>query len=157
MEYLLKYYHLPQSPVCLLLTVYDSWRLSFILAPLNTQLSFSFTSSLGEFKTGWIFLFITFLPGYAVCITQGINFHIPLWWRHNGLKCITVEMTLHTFASERLLKKSGVITFDKKNLPCFGVGYDFYPTCWVFSIPSSRLGDRKHTTRWIKIISNPPI
>ena len=41
-----------------------------------------------------------------------------------------------TFASERLLKKSGVtcITCNKKNLPCFGVGYDFYPTCWLFSI-----------------------
>ena len=81
------------------------------------------------------FLFIIFLPGYAVYITQGINFHIPLWWRHNGLKCITVEMTLDTYASERLLKKSGVtcITCDKKNLPCFGVGYDFYPTSCVFS------------------------
>ena len=30
--------------------------------------------------------------------------------------------------------------------------YDFYPTRCVFSIPSPRLGDRKHTTRWIKII-----
>jgi hypothetical protein len=31
--------------------------------------------------------------------------------------------------------------------------YDFYPTRCV-SIPSPRLGDRKHTTRWIKIISH---
>jgi hypothetical protein len=31
--------------------------------------------------------------------------------------------------------------------------YDFYPTRCVFSIPSPRLGDRKYTTRWIKIIS----
>ena len=46
--------------------------------------------------------------------------------------------------------KSSVITYDKKNLPWFGVVYDFYPT-----IPSPRLRDRKHTTRWIKIISNP--
>jgi hypothetical protein len=30
--------------------------------------------------------------------------------------------------------------------------YDFYPTRCVFSIPSPRLGDRKHTTRWMKII-----
>ena len=27
-------------------------------------------------------------------------------------------------------------------------------TCCVFSIPSPRLGDRKHTTCWLKIISN---
>ena len=27
----------------------------------------------------------------------------------------------------------------------------------VFSIPSPRLGDRKHTTRWIKILSNPKL
>jgi hypothetical protein len=32
--------------------------------------------------------------------------------------------------------------------------YDFYPTRCVFSIPSPRLADRKHTIRWIKIISH---
>ena len=42
----------------------------------------------------------------------------------------------------------------KTNLPWFVIRYDFYPTRWVFFIPSSRLGDRKYTTRWIKIISN---
>ena len=31
--------------------------------------------------------------------------------------------------------------------------FDFYPTCCEFSIPSPRLGDRKHTTRWMKITS----
>ena len=35
------------------------------------------------------------------------------------------------------------------------VGYDFYPTWCMFSIPEPRLGDRKYTTLWIKImISN---
>ena len=29
-----------------------------------------------------------------------------------------------------------------------------FPTHWVFSIPSPRLRDRKHTTPWIKIISH---
>ena len=58
--------------------------------------------------------------------------------------------------TEKLCKeKSGVITCDEKYLPWFGVGYEFYSTLWVFSIPSPRLGDRKHTTRRIKIISIP--
>ena len=53
-------------------------------------------------------------------------------------------MTLGTFAYKRLRKiyvktKNGVVTYDKKNLPWFVVGYDFYPTCCV-----SRLRDRKH-------------
>jgi hypothetical protein len=43
---------------------------------------------------------------------------------------------------------------DKKNFPWFVIWYDFYPTRCVFSIPSPRLGDRKHKTRWLKIISN---
>jgi hypothetical protein len=43
---------------------------------------------------------------------------------------------------------------DKKNLPWFVIWYDFYPTRCMFSIPSPRLGDRKHKTRWLKIISN---
>jgi hypothetical protein len=42
---------------------------------------------------------------------------------------------------------------DKKNFPWFVAGYDFYPTRCSFSIPSPRLGDRKHTS-WIKIISS---
>ena len=54
-------------------------------------------------------------------------------------------MTLGTFAYKRLRKiyvktKNGVVTYDKKNLPWFVVGYDFYLTC-VFSIPSPKLGD----------------
>ena len=62
-------------------------------------------------------------------------------------------MTLGT-ATEKLCKdKNDIVTCDKKNTPCFGVGYDFYPT--VFSIPEPLRGDRKHTTSWIKIISNP--
>jgi hypothetical protein len=32
--------------------------------------------------------------------------------------------------------------------------YDFYPTRCVIFIPSPRLGDRNHTTHWIKIISH---
>ena len=36
-----------------------------------------------------------------------------------------------------------------------GVGYDFYPTSCVFSIPKPWRWDRKHSTSWIKIISNP--
>ena len=50
--------------------------------------------------------------------------------------------------------KNQIKICEKKNLPWFMVRYDFYPTLCVFSIPSPRLGDRKHTTRWIKIISN---
>ena len=58
-------------------------------------------------------------------------------------------------ATEKLCKdKNGIVTCDEKNLPWFLVGYDFYPTCCVFPISSRRLGDRKHTTCWIKIISN---
>ena len=34
------------------------------------------------------------------------------------------------------------------------VGYDFYPTGCVFSIPKPWRGDKKYTTSWIKIISN---
>ena len=34
------------------------------------------------------------------------------------------------------------------------VVYDFYPTCCVFYIPPPKLGDRKDTTRWMKIIYN---
>jgi hypothetical protein len=33
---------------------------------------------------------------------------------------------------------------------CHFIKIDFYPTSCMFSIPSPRLGDRKHTTRWIK-------
>ena len=42
---------------------------------------------------------------------------------------------------------------DKKNIPRFGVGYDFYPTLWVFSIPELKLVDRKHATSWILIFT----
>jgi hypothetical protein len=35
---------------------------------------------------------------------------------------------------------------DKKNLPWFLAGYNFYSTLCVFSIPLPRLRDRKHTT-----------
>ena len=34
-----------------------------------------------------------------------------------------------------------VITPDKKNLPWFVIGYDFYPNLHMFSFLSSRLGD----------------
>jgi hypothetical protein len=34
------------------------------------------------------------------------------------------------------------------------IKYDLLPTHCVLSIPSPRLGDRKHTTHWIKIISH---
>ena len=70
-------------------------------------------------------------------------------------------MTLGPFAFKRLglhkiyaKIKNGVVTCDKKNLPWFVVRYDFCPTPCMFSIPSPRLGDRKHTTCWIKIIFN---
>jgi hypothetical protein len=39
-----------------------------------------------------------------------------------------------------------------KNLLCFVMLYYFYSTRCVLSIPSRKLGDRKHTTRWIKMI-----
>ena len=42
---------------------------------------------------------------------------------------------------------------DKKNIPWFGVGYDFCPTLWVFSIPELKLGERKHATSWILIFT----
>ena len=42
-----------------------------------------------------------------------------------------------------------------KDLPWFGVAYDFYPTSCVFFIPEPWRGDRKHSTSWIKIIANP--
>ena len=58
-------------------------------------------------------------------------------------------------ATEKLCQdRNCVETCDKNNLTWFGVGCDFYPTRWVFSISSTRLWDR-HQTRWIKIISNP--
>jgi hypothetical protein len=51
-------------------------------------------------------------------------------------------------------KNNWYVICDKKNLPCFVMWYDFYLTHSVFSISSPRIGDRKHKTRWIKIISN---
>ena len=51
--------------------------------------------------------------------------------------------------------RNGVLTCDKKILPWFGVGYDSYPTHWLFSISSPRLRDKKHTIRWIQIVSIP--
>jgi hypothetical protein len=51
-------------------------------------------------------------------------------------------------------KDNWYVICDKKNPPWFVIWYDFYPTRCVFSIPEPRLGDRKHKTRWIKIISN---
>ena len=50
----------------------------------------------------------------------------------------TVEMTLGTFASK---DRNGVVTCDEKNLPWFVVGYDFNPTCCVFS---KNLLDKNH-------------
>jgi hypothetical protein len=50
-------------------------------------------------------------------------------------------------------KNNWYIICDKKNLPWFVIWYDCYPTRCVISIPSPRLGNRKHKTRWIKIIS----
>ena len=39
-------------------------------------------------------------------------------------------------ATKKLWKdKNAVVTCDKKNLLWFMVGYDFNPTCYVFSIP----------------------
>jgi hypothetical protein len=38
-------------------------------------------------------------------------------------------------------------------MPWFVMWYDFYPMSCVFSIPTQRLGDRKHTS-WMKIISH---
>jgi hypothetical protein len=51
-------------------------------------------------------------------------------------------------------KNNRFVICDKKNLQRLVIWYDFYPTRCVFSVPSPRLGDRKHKTCWIKIISN---
>ena len=66
-------------------------------------------------------------------------------------------MTLENIAPQCNLKlwkdKNVVVTRDEKNLLRFIVGNDFYPTSYVYSIPEPWRGDRKHMTRWIKIIS----
>ena len=48
-------------------------------------------------------------------------------------------------ATKRYEKSTDVVTCDKKNLPWFGVKYDFYPTRCVFSILSSRLRNKKNS------------
>jgi hypothetical protein len=53
-------------------------------------------------------------------------------------------------------KNNWYVICDKKKPPWFVIWYDFYPTRYVFPIPSPRLGDRKHKTRWMKTISNKP-
>lgn len=60
-------------------------------------------------------------------------------------------MKLGAFASERLMKsfvdlsyENGAVTYDKRNLPLSVVGYDFHPTCCVFSCSSANLTFTNH-------------
>ena len=65
-------------------------------------------------------------------------------------------MTSGTFACKHKIYvkiKNGVVTCDKKNLPWLDMIF-IQLAVYTFSTPSPRLGDRKHTTRWIKIICN---
>jgi hypothetical protein len=47
----------------------------------------------------------------------------------------------------------GVVDMWQKEYPMFLL-WCFYPTRCVFSIPLSGLGERKHTSRWIRTISH---
>jgi hypothetical protein len=76
--------------------------------------------------------FITYFPWYQCDNTRD---------KFLSSHCVFLR---HTFQRIKSIKTGmGWQICDKKNLPCFVMWYDFYPTHCMFS---PRLGDRKHTT-----------
>jgi hypothetical protein len=92
-----------------------------------------------------VFHIITYFPWYQCDITHVIIFYIMIVYSY--AKLFKIKSTKTNMGWYMLI-------YDKKNLPYFVMWYDFYPTRCAFFIPSPRPRDRKHTTRWIKIISH---
>ena len=89
-----------------------------------------------------------------LCLTLFVNWKKILQKQHSiFMRTCDVAYYWHGYTiqcnAERKQRRGEGVTCDKKNLPWVVVWYDLYPTRCAFSIPSPRLGDRKHTTSWI--------